>query len=392
MVGLTLLLLPVAFVLSAVMTAGLVRLGHALRTFDSAGVAGQVKAERRTVPNTGGVAIVWAVLVPLGAALLAAAVLEPGSLPAFLASAGPYWSGVREELAPATALAGCVLVLHGLGLLDDRRPLGPWVKFAVMFAVAGAVVYGTGSRLMTFLDAPAGGPWLSAGLTVVWIVVVTNALNFLDNMDGLSAGVAAIAGACFLAATLIQGQWFIGAMLALLVGALLGFLLFNFPFRARTPDGRGGALIFMGDGGSLVVGFLLAVLTVRTTYIGPELGGGWYGLLMPVLVLAVPLYDLVAVSVIRLRHGRSPLVGDLNHLSHRLERRGLSRRGAVLVIYGLTAATALPSIGLGALRPWQAALVGLQAVVLLGVIALLEARADFGRTVRFSESRGGGGA
>ncbi|MEO1512839.1 MAG: undecaprenyl/decaprenyl-phosphate alpha-N-acetylglucosaminyl 1-phosphate transferase, partial [Planctomycetota bacterium] len=135
--------------------------------------------------------------------------------------------------------------------------------------------------------------------------------------------------------------------------------------------------IFMGDGGSLVLGFALAYLTVRTTYIGESptgepLAGGWYGVLMPLVVLAVPLYDMVSVTLIRLRQGRSPMVGDLQHLSHRLVKRGFGKTTAVLVIWGLTGATALAGVALPRLEAWQATLAGVQTLLLLGVIALLE--------------------
>jgi UDP-GlcNAc:undecaprenyl-phosphate GlcNAc-1-phosphate transferase len=125
----------------------------------------------------------------------------------------------------------------------------------------------------------------------------------------------------------------------------------------------------------LVLGFLLAFLTVRTTYYHPEdgpLAGGWYGVFMPLLVLAVPIYDFASVTSIRLSQGRSPFVGDTQHLSHRLERLGLPRAAAVLVIYGLTAVTGISGIALGSLKPWQAVLVGVQTIVILLVIALFE--------------------
>jgi UDP-GlcNAc:undecaprenyl-phosphate GlcNAc-1-phosphate transferase len=196
-------------------------------------------------------------------------------------------------------------------------------------------------------------------------------------MDGLTGGVAAIAGSFFLAAALVHQQWFIAAALALLVGACVGFLTLNFPSRLAGPDSR--ASIFMGDGGSLVVGFTLAFLTVRTTFIptspaGLAITNNWYGVLMPLLVLAVPLYDFTSVCIIRLRAGRSPFVGDLNHLSHRLHRLGLSRRDAVLVIYGLTAITSIGGVALGSLEPWQAVMVGGQTLLVLLILALFEAR------------------
>ena len=132
----------------------------------------------------------------------------------------------------------------------------------------------------------------------------------------------------------------------------------------------------MGDGGSLVLGFLMAVLTARTTFYSPEegfgLGGGWYGVFMPVVVLAIPVYDFVTVTLIRLRQGRSPFVGDQQHLSHRLVQRGLSRRGAVVVIWAATFVAGTGGIALARLEAWQALLVGLQTFAILVMLALLE--------------------
>lgn len=379
MTWLCLALIPVAALIAAPLTALLVRAGHRLGTFDSAGVPGQVKAPARRVPNTGGIAIFWAIAAPMAAGLATAASLPPGEGPAFLpADLGAHVAGIREQTPLAALLLASLLVLHVLGLVDDRRPLGPWVKLAIMAVPAVAVpaastlVPGLSeTRLLTLLDAHVGGAWLSIAVTAVWFLVVTNALNFMDNMDGLSAGVAAIAGACFLAGTLSgpSPQWFVAASLALLVGACTGFLAYNGPR-------RGGARIFMGDGGSLVLGFLLAFLTTRTTYVGDPgsaaASGHWYAVFMPLVVLAVPVYDFVSVVLIRVSQGRSPFVGDLQHLSHRLERRGLSRPAAVIVIWGLTAVTGLSGVSLAALRPWQAALVAAQTVVILLVIALFE--------------------
>jgi len=132
----------------------------------------------------------------------------------------------------------------------------------------------------------------------------------------------------------------------------------------------------MGDGGSLVIGFLLGFLTIRTTYV-PEAfagmpAGRWYGVFMPLCVLAVPIYDFVSVVVIRLSQGRSPFVGDLQHLSHRLVGMGLSKRASVMVIWGLTLVTGSSGIVLGGLAPWQAALVGGQVLIILGLIAAFE--------------------
>lgn len=391
MIRLCLGLIPLAFLISFPLTALLIRLGRRLGTFDSPGVEGQVKASRRLVPNTGGVAIFWAVAIPMLLGLWMVRGVDASAaadwrtdftfLPADLHE---HVERIQQQTPLAVLLLGSLALLHILGLIDDRRPMGPWLKLAIMAVPAVGVplitTYAPGfseTRLLTFLDSRVGGPWLSIAVTAVWLLVVTNAMNFMDNMDGLSAGVAAIAGSLFLAATLINRQWFVGACLALLVGACAGFLAFNAP---RRRDG--GARIFMGDGGSLVLGFLLAFLTVRTTYIGAADAAGalpgaspWYAVFMPVVVLAVPLYDFASVVLIRLGQGRSPFVGDLQHFSHRLVQRGLSRRAAVLVIWGLTAVTGISGVVLGSLAPWQAVLVGVQTLLILLVIALFEARA-----------------
>ncbi|MFA6044794.1 MAG: MraY family glycosyltransferase [Phycisphaerales bacterium] len=384
---LVLFLIPLAFAVAWPLAALLIRLGHKLGTFDSPGVPGQIKPAPRRVPNTGGIAIFVGIVLPLAVAL---AVMHPG-ITDFIQRAAwlpetwrtfaatnlaPHLAGIVSSAPQGWLLLASLAVLHVLGLIDDRRPLGPFLKLAIMAAPALAVplvsTLAPGfapTRLLTLLDAHVGGPWLSILLTALWFLVVTNALNFMDNMDGLSAGTACVAGAFFLVAALLHGQWFVGACLALIVGACLGFLMFNAP-RA------GGAKIIMGDSGSLVLGFLLAFLTVRTTYLAQDDGGvtagPWYSVLMPVVVLAVPLYDFFTVVLIRMRQGKSPFVGDMQHLSHRLNRLGLSRRASVQVIWGLAAVTGVSGISLASLQPWQAALVGVQLVVVLGVVGAFD--------------------
>lgn len=342
------------------------RVGRRLGALDSAGVPGQVKAAARKVPNTGGVGIFLGFAAPVVAGLVVLRLLPAETAADLVPGIAAHLPGLAERTPMAVVLLLCALVLHVVGLIDDRRALGPFVKLAVMVGVAAAAVIFTRTRLLELLDARVGGPWLSIAVTVLWIVVVTNAMNFLDNMDGLSGGVGFVAAACFAAAALIQGQWFVGACFALLAGALLGFLVFNV-----AP-----ASVFMGDGGSLVVGFLLSFLAVRITYFdgvtGGPASGAWYGVLMPLVVLAVPLYDFVSVTLIRLSQGRSPFVGDLQHVSHRMVERGLSRPAAVAVIWGLAGVTGVAGIALGSLKPWQAGLVGAQVLLVLLTLAAFE--------------------
>jgi len=364
MLLLCLLLVLVAFGLSLPLTWTLIGVGRRLGQVDvpDAEGSGGRKAHGRIVPNTGGIAIFWAIAIPL-IGILAAVWLAPESMwSGSLAKVTPHLEGLQQQTPMAVAVLVALAVMHILGLIDDRKRLGPYSKLIVQLLVCGSLAGFFGMRLFEFL-----GVVPSIILSVIWMVLIANAMNFLDNMDGLSGGVGAICAALYLAATLINGQWFVAAFCALLLGALLGFLVFNVP----------PAKVFMGDGGSLVLGLLLAIISIRTTYVELPASGllsdvRWYGMLMPVMVLAVPLYDFTSVTLIRLSRGQSPFVGDRNHFSHRLVRRGLSQRAAVVVVWCCTLATGLSGVMLSSLEGWQAALAAAQSAAVLLVLALLE--------------------
>jgi UDP-GlcNAc:undecaprenyl-phosphate GlcNAc-1-phosphate transferase len=356
--------LAIGLVLALPLTRFAIVWGRRIGALDSPGAPGHEKA-LRDVPNTGGIAIVFAWVVPVVASL--AWVQLGGGMP-------DGWDAarLRAGLPAIWAIVGAALWLHVAGRIDDRRALGVTPKLAAQLVPALALAWGFGLRPLTLLDAwGAGGHALSVALGVAWILLLVNAMNYLDNMDGLAGGVGLIAAALLAGALLVVQQWFVAALLALLVGVLAGFLVFNFPIRG------GGARVFMGDGGSMPLGLLLAVLALRGVYIDPSdpeyaLGGRWYGVLTPIVVFAVPIYDLLATSWIRVREGRHPLVGDQRHLSHRLVARGFSPRAAVLVIWTLGAIVGLGGVGLGALAPWHAALVLLQVGLALALLAAAE--------------------
>ena len=340
-----------SFALSWIMTWGMKHLAPKIGFVDKPG-GRKIHANPKALG--GGVAIFWAIAIPL-LGMLAAARL--GWLPQ---SAQIHVAGMAYRMPLILSLLGALLAMHVMGLIDDHKAMGAYPKLLVQLAATSFLVLYGDVRVATML-----GYWPSAILSILWIVGITNAFNFMDNMDGLSAGVAAVCAVPFLIATVLIGQWFVAGTLALLLGALVGFLCFNF-----AP-----ATIFMGDSGSLVVGMLMGFLTVRTTYLVPghDIRNNWYSLLMPLLVLAVPLYDLVVVSIIRISHGKSPFVGDTNHLSHRLVRRGMSRRTAVLCIWLITAATGVAAVLLPrAADEISAILLLAQTVLVLCVVALLE--------------------
>lgn len=335
---------------------------------------GHRKLHSRPMPTSGGIAIWLGVVVPLalGHAVLALVVasraqatawgLPPIAVPSFVE---PHLSGLSQQAGKLWLILAGGTVLLILGLIDDRRGLDWRLRLSIQTAVALAIVlFQPRLRMTLFVDAP----WLTTGLSVLWIVGLVNAFNMLDNMDGLSAGVASIA-AVMLAAVLLlvpdpvrhPPQIFVGGFLLVLLGALLGFLWHN-----RPP-----ARLFMGDAGSYWIGYLLAVATLTATFAGEDTPP--HAILAPLCVLAVPLYDVATVVFIRLREGRSPFAGDKSHFSHRLVELGMTKTQAVLTIYLATA-----TCGLGAFLLHQVDLAGACVILLLVacmlvLVAILEA-------------------
>ena len=356
-----LLLIPATFLLSCLLTAAVRHLAPRLNFVDN---PGHRKIHRAPIPLGGGIAIFHTLCLPL---LLVVFLVHTGLTPPVLPLDEPtrlaLEGGIRQQTPMLLAILFGALILHITGLVDDRRALGPYSKLLIQLAVAVGLV----SAFPTLRLLTALGPAVSITVTVLWIVAITNAMNFLDNMDGLSAGIAAVASATFLVLTLLIGQWFVAATLACLLGACLGFLVFN-----RPP-----ASIFMGDSGSLILGYFLSVLTVRTTFLPPgtSFDSAAFAVFMPVLVLAVPLYDLIVVSIIRISRGKSPFHGDTNHFSHRLVAHGFSKPAAVAIILLITAATSLGALILVFVNSWLGAtLVFTQTLALLAVVRILESR------------------
>ena len=216
-----------------------------------------------------------------------------------------------------------------MGLVDDIKNLDWRLRLGIQVGCA-AVLAATGIRITLF--GPFTHPVVGGAVTVLWIVGLTNAFNMLDNMDGLAASVGLIAASLFCGAQVAVGDLFVPAVLLVVVGALGGFLVHN-----RPP-----ARLFMGDAGSNFLGFLLGTLTVVGTF--TREGYSACSVLAPLLVMAVPLYDMSSVILIRLREGRSPFKADRRHFSHRLVARGLTPSQAVWTIDLVTLAG-----GLGAL-------------------------------------------
>jgi UDP-GlcNAc:undecaprenyl-phosphate/decaprenyl-phosphate GlcNAc-1-phosphate transferase len=240
-----------------------------------------------------------------------------------------WWLGGFANLPPDKEWQIWGVILGGIGffaigLADDLLNLSPFTRLLMQVIVAsGAWKAGVS---IDFVTIPTFGivhlGWLSLPITVIWLVGMVNAINWIDGLDGLAAGVSGIGAVVMLIVALFMHQPAAALIAAALAGASLGFLRYNF-----NP-----AQIFMGDGGSYFMGFTLAAVGV----IGLVKIPAFTAVLLPYLILAVPIVDMSAVILARLRHGKSPFSADKRHLHHRLLKAGLSHRWAVLFIYSLT--------------------------------------------------------
>ncbi len=206
-----------------------------------------------------------------------------------------------------------------LGLLDDKMALKAGPKFLGQFLIAAIAVSFGGIKISVFFNNPV----IIWCLSVFWIMLLINAINFFDNMDGLAVGTVTIAMALFTAVAAMNGQFFIAVFGALTCGVCVGFWFFN-----HTP-----ATIFMGDSGSHLLGYLLAVMSGSVTYFSRDYSLTRFPILIPLFVLAIPLFDAFSVVVIRLYHHKPIYIGDHNHLSHRFVKMGMSRKRAVQMVH-----------------------------------------------------------
>jgi UDP-GlcNAc:undecaprenyl-phosphate/decaprenyl-phosphate GlcNAc-1-phosphate transferase len=317
------------------------------------------KIHREEKPLLGGFAIYFAFIISLGIQLGGYFILKDF---AFFIDSFPLLVRQTEMLSDRlpqllSILAGATIMLL-LGFIDDRRGINFSfkIKFAVQFLTAvGLVFMGIRTEFMPT-------DLLNGLVTVFWIVGITNAFNLLDNMDGLAGGVAIIAAIIFTILTAAQGQIFSAMIFSVFAGSLAGFVRYNFP----------PAKIFMGDAGSLFIGFILASLAVTTSYVIPE-SPSLLPVLIPVIVLGVPIFDMISVVFIRFTEGRPVFIGDRRHLSHRLVDSGMTQRGAVLLIYLTSAVVGSVAILLPSLSFWN------EIIALLFVVSVFVAITIYSR-------------
>jgi UDP-GlcNAc:undecaprenyl-phosphate/decaprenyl-phosphate GlcNAc-1-phosphate transferase len=278
------------------------------------------KIHHTPIPLAGGLAVFTGLAIPL----IAGAVAVQFDLLGTKIANPIAWGFGRRGMQVAAILLGAIGMLL-LGIADDKWELKAGRKFVGQFLIA-VLVAAAGVRVTLFVPNVV----FSYFITIFWILTVINAFNFMDNMNGLCTGLGAIAALHFGVLAAARGQYLVALFALVVAGALLGFLPYNFP----------KASAFLGDSGSHLVGYLLAVLAILPHFHTSE-NPRLLNVFAPLFILAVPLADLLSVVIYRWRIGKPFYIGDQNHLSHRLVRHGWSQRQTVLFIWLLAAIVGL---------------------------------------------------
>ncbi len=274
------------------------------------------KGHRKAVPLLGGAAMFCAWISVIGLSWLAMKTMSANDIsPDFAGSLGGIKLVSGRLLIICSGAFGAML----LGLIDDRFGMSAPVKFGGQFLIAAVVVIWGQVQISAFFTSPI----IISAISIAWFMLLMNAINFFDNMDGLAVGTVTIAMALFAVVATINGQYFVATLGALTCGVGVGFWFFN-----HSP-----ATIFMGDSGSHLLGYLTAVVSASVTFYSTSKSNSLFSILVPLFILAVPLFDTLAVVVIRLRAGKAVYIGDHNHISHRFVKMGMSRKRAVLMVH-----------------------------------------------------------
>jgi len=342
--------MAVAFATAIAAARVMIMLAPRLRFLDRPG-AEEHKRQTRAVPYGGGAAFLLAFAAGLGTTLVLA---DTDKLSLYTGATGPGQLGV---------IGAGVLALFAIGVVDDARAMRPAVKLALQGLVVSAVVWGAD----LYIDSLIGRPWLAYAVAWCWLMLITNAYNFIDHADGLSCSVALVSASVLLSGSLIGDDLALAAVWLALIAAIAGFLCWNLP----------PARIYLGDAGSLPLGFLIGAGTLTVTFWPSGESGSPLAVVSPLLITAVPLFDTAVVMLKRLRRRQPLLVGDRSHISHRLSRLGLSPRASLATIVALHLA-----LSAGALQlRYQDLLPGVVVLaqcagVLLAVILLETVRDD----------------
>ena len=304
------------------------------------------------IPRLGGIAIFISFTV--GAFILRTLILQ-GYIP------GHSSADTMEMLGKLTAVIIAGALIFILGLVDDFKNIHALIKLAGQIGCA-TVAFALGIRIPAitffgwqFADGSSGDLFVSYIVTVIWLIAITNMINLIDGLDGLAAGVSGIAALSISYSAYIHGYYTAAFAMAILAGATLGFLPFNF-----HP-----AKVFMGDCGAMFLGFAIAAVSI----ISPAKGATIVALIAPVLVLGVPAFDVAFAMIRRRLRGKSVLEADKGHLHHQLARIGIGHRRSVLMLYGISGVMGIAAIVFS--RNFYLEAIGLFLIAVLFIMVLI---------------------
>ncbi|MBQ9501345.1 MAG: undecaprenyl/decaprenyl-phosphate alpha-N-acetylglucosaminyl 1-phosphate transferase [Lentisphaeria bacterium] len=313
------------------------------------------KGHKKSTPLLGGIAMFCAWILCIVAGFFT---VKYDLIPFFTCVTGEHLAGLHHVSRELFLVVGGALLAVLLGLIDDKYPMSARTKFAGQFLVALIAVFGGGVRFNIFPETPG----IEIPLTIFWIMLLMNSINFFDNMDGLAVGTIAIAMGFFAVIAILNSQYFMASFTILNCAVCCGFWFYN-----ASP-----ATIFMGDSGSHFLGYLAAVVSAQVTFFDKSFSLSRFPVLMPLFILALPLFDTAMVVIIRTLNRKPFWIGDHNHISHRFVRMGFSRKRAVMLVHLLAL-----TFGLGILPVFwgnfaTAAILVIQAVLMLGIITFLQ--------------------
>ena len=261
-------------------------------------------------------------------------------------------------------LAGAAIIAV-MGVIDDCKNLPAKLKFVIQIIAALVVVFAGDIKIDVFTNPNflSDNPywvlpeWLSVTLTVIWIVFITNAVNFIDGLDGLAAGVSAIMSISLVFISIRVGEYSIAILGIALMGSCFGFLPFNF-----NP-----AKIFMGDTGSTFLGFMLATLSIQGVFKSYAV----ISFAVPLLILGLPLFDALFAMIRRILRGQSPMTADRGHLHHRLVDMGFSQKQTVFILYAISGVLGITAVLLAESGVLRALLLVICVLILLLIGSML---------------------
>ena len=309
------------------------------------------KVHKNPTPLLGGLAIFLSFVATI---LLGVFLIKANIVPEFIRE---YIPGIKIVSGKLLAiLAGGFLVVS-FGLIDDIIELKPLQKLSLQI-LAALIVFSVGIRISLFVP----NIYFSFIFTLGWLILMMNSFNLLDNMDGLSSGIAFICGSILFILAFCMGQIFVATILAVFLGSVAGFLKHNFP----------PAKIFMGECGSSFLGYFLGASAILMTFYRYEANKSFLPLLIPLIVFSVPFFDTLSVIWIRKKRKLPIFKADKNHLSHRLVSFGMTNKESVLLIYFLTLCTGMGALQLKDMSFWGGILVLIQTGIIIGIVGILE--------------------